>query len=376
MRMFHFSFPFPFPKGPAGPKRPAGLFIRPIPVLVSGGLLISGCIFGDKKGKDSSPVHVPVVSVFVRAAQRVAVDKALVVSGSVEGVKTVKLGFLVGGRLNFIAQEEGGTIRSGQLLAALDPKNYRIALDMAEANFALAKDEHDRLQALVANKGISESDFDKATTSLKLARAQRDLQAQNLADTRLSSPISGMVLKRSAEVGEIVPMGSPLFTVADIHIVKITASLPENELNQVRVGMPASVYVPALDTSMKGKVLEVGAMAESASRAFTVKVLVDNSRARLRPGMVAEVHLDSPKGGSSALLVPAESVVHGSNDSNSLFVVDRSRNMAFRRTVTLGKLSGNEVEVLSGLSEQEPVVTGGQGRLSDGEVVRILESGE
>jgi RND family efflux transporter MFP subunit len=285
-------------------------------------------------------------------------------SGSVEGSRTAKLGFLVAGKIATISVQEGQEVRAGQVLASLDPESYSIALEIADAGLAQVQDEYDRLAALHAKGSVAESDFAKVAGGLRQAKAQRRLQARNLDDTRLVSGFSGVLLQRGAEIGEIVPSGAPLFTVANLDPVKVTAAVPERELRRLRIGQKARLRIDAIDTSLVGKVVEVGALADAATRSFSVKLEVANPRHRLRPGMVARITLAS-QDSSRALFLPLACIQRRSEGDAAVYVVDSARSQVFEQRVSLGTIDGESVEVLSGLHEGALVATQGVAKLHD-----------
>ncbi|WP_332367629.1 efflux RND transporter periplasmic adaptor subunit [Spirosoma telluris] len=138
--------------------------------------------------------------------------------------------------MNFIAADEGQTIRKGQLLASLDPTNYGIAKELADVQVGQVSDEYNRLKLMHDRNSLSDADFAKVNFSLQQAKVQQKLQTKNLSDTKLYAPISGVMLKKMAEVGEITGVGTPLFVVSDISKVNVNAYIPESELHTVRLG--------------------------------------------------------------------------------------------------------------------------------------------
>jgi RND family efflux transporter MFP subunit len=327
-------------------------------------LFTSSCHTG---GKPSAPADT-AIPVVIQSAQTAATRHTINISGNIEGSKTVHLGFMVAGKINFIAADEGQSVSNGQLLASLDPQNYAIAKEIADASTNQAQDEYNRLKIMYDRKSISESDFSKITNTLAQARAQQKLQAKNLSDTRLYSPISGVLLKKSAEAGEITSAGMPLFTVSDIRTVKVNAYIPESELNNVKLGQEASVLVAAVNDTFHGKVTEVGAAADAAARAFTVKITLDNPRLLIRPGMIAEIRLAAGSE-SNILAIPVEAVLHDIDGQPYVYVVDPQRQQAFKRKISIGQLNGSLMEITAGLNTDEKIVTGGQQKLNDGAVV-------
>lgn len=281
-----------------------------------------------------------------------------------EGSRSAKLGFLVAGKISSIAVQEGQEVRAGQVLASLDPESYRLALEIADASLGQVQDEYDRLAVLHAKGSVSESDFAKVTYGLRQAKAQRQLQAKNLSDTRLVCGFSGVLLQRGAEVGEIVPSGAPLFTVAGLDKAKAAALVPEKELHRLRIGQAAALRIDAIDTSFVGKVVEVGALADAATRSFSVKVEVANSRHRLRPGMVARIVIATPDS-SRSLFLPLTCIRRRSEGDAVVYVVDSARSQVFEQRVSLGTIDGESVEILSGLPEGAMVATQGVFKLHD-----------
>ena len=326
-------------------------------------LMMNSCTEEPVNKKALDPM--PVIS---QKVERVSINREISASGNIEGNKTARLGFLVAGKINYIAGEEGMTIGAGKLLAGLDPENYRIAREMADANLAQAQDEFNRLSTMYERKSLSEGDFSKISNALKAAKAQQQLQNKNLLDTRLYAPFQGVLLKKGAEAGEIISAGMPLFVLSDISRVKVIASIPEADLQQVRIGAEARVYIAALDTTMTGRIIEVGSVSEPTTRAFNVKIELKNPDLKIRPGMTAEVKIVSGQP-TGIIAVPAEAVLRDLDNSACVFVVDEKKSQAFKRNVSLGQMAGRNIEITSGINPDERIVVGGQHKLNDGSPV-------
>jgi len=328
--------------------------------------LITGC---NTKKNPPAATLTPVSVVTSRATKIPAVDE-ISLSGNIEGFKTIRLGFMVAGRINFIAVNEGEPVKQGQMISSLDPESYNIAKEMADIQVNQVQDEYNRLKIMHDNNSLSESDFLKITFGLQQAKAQQKLHTKNLADTRLYSPIEGILLKKLAETGEIIGVGLPLFVISDIRKIKVSAFIPENELHKIKTGQKAEVHISSLNDTFYGKITEVGSAADAASRAFSVKIEIENPKLLIRPGMIAEVKI-IPDDVLKVLVVPAGSILHDYNDQSFVFVADTLKKQAFRRNVTPGRLSDNRIEIISGLLENEIIVTGGQQKLVDGSMITI-----
>jgi len=325
-------------------------------------LLITGSCRSANKQSGTEETAIPVVT---SRAAKVLFGNEISLSGNIEGKRTVRLGFLVAGKIESITAEEGQLVAKGQLLSSLDPTSYSIAKEIADAQVSQVQDEYDRLKVMYDRNSLSESDFTKISLGLQQAKAQQKLHAKNLSDTKLYVPFNGVLLKKLAEVGEITGTGLPLFVVSDIRTVKVTAFIPENELQHIKLGQKATVRISSLSGSHTGKVTEVGSAADPASRSFTVRIEVDNPGLFIRPGMIAEVTVSTGQQ-SSSLVVPMEAVQHDPANLSYVYVIDSAKQRAFRRNVSLGKIINDRIEITSGLAENEIVVTGGQQRLVDG----------
>jgi len=331
-------------------------------------ILFNGC--QTKKGNQET--NEPAIPVVISRVTKSSYAKEIPLSGNIEGNKTVRLGFLVAGKVDFIAVNEGQFISKGELLSSIDPTNYEIAKELADIQVNQVQDEYDRLKQMHDNKSLSESDFAKISYGLQQAKAQQKLHTKNLADTKLYSPIEGVLLKKLCEVGEITGAGIPLFVVSDIRKIKVSAYIPENELHNIKLGQEARILITALNETFNGRIIEVGSAADAASRAFSVKIEVENPKKLILPGMIAEVKIIT--GQESKLLeIPVVAVLHDFNNQSFVYVVDGSNGKAFKRNVSLGQVLNDKIEVISGVSENDSVVSGGQQKLVDGSPVKIIK---
>jgi membrane fusion protein, multidrug efflux system len=327
-------------------------------------------LYNCKQKNESGSTGANAIPVTVLQVQKKPVHREISISGNIEGNHTVKLGFMVAGKINFILAGEGQKVTKGQLVASLDPENYAIARELADIQVAQVEDEYNRLKAMHDTRSISDGDFARIGFGLQQAKVQQKLHAKNLAETKLYSPINGVLLKKLAETGEITATGIPVAVISDISLVKAAAFVPENELHLVKIGQPAQVKISSLDTLFTGKVSDVGAVADPTARAFTVKIEISNPHGKICPGMIAEINLVTGEI-QEIIELPLETVLIDFNNTNYVFITDSISGKAFKRSISIGKLHDNQVEIVSGLAEDEFVVTGGQHKLTDGTQVII-----
>lgn len=336
--------------------------------VIAGILYLGSC---KSKNETSGPENAP--QTVVVTTEKVASSETkneISVSGNIDGNTTVRLGFMVAGKINRILFKEGQTVGANALVASLDPTNYGIAKKLSDVQVNSTAEEFGRLKILHDAKSLNESDFSKITYALEQAKLQQQLQNKNLSDTKLYSPISGILLKKMAEVGEIVGVGTPLFVISDIKKVKVLAYIPESEIQFVKLGQIATVFVPAIEKNIEGKVIEVGSSADAASRTFTVKIEVNNPDLLLRPGMIAEAKIPTNHN-VSKILLPTETICHDLNNQPYVFVADKASNKAFKRNISVGKLIQNKIEITQGINEGDLVITAGQNKLTDGSIISI-----
>ena len=178
--------------------------------------------------------------------------------------------------------------------------------------------------------------------------------------------MSGIIGRRNIEPGmsSINLMGSPL-EIVDINRVNIKISIPENEISKINKGIEADISVSAIgDKNFKGKVTSVSPVAEKFSRTYEAKIEVTNPDLALKPGMVCDVKLYIPST-KSLVVVPYQSISKDSDGNTFVYTVDIRAKRAHKQIVTTGDYFGDYIEVISGLSSGQTIVSKGVNKLSD-----------
>lgn len=295
----------------------------------------------------------------------------LSLSGNTEANRTVRLAFPIPGKINAIPVNDGQFVRSGGLLATLDMTDYNIFKNTADIAVNEARDQYNRAKIMFDRGSLSESDYKKVQFALDEALNQQELQRKIIADTRLYAPFDGVVLEKLAGEGEIVAMAIPVVVFADLSRIKVAVSVPETELEQITTGNTATVTIAAADTmTYRGKINLIGSYADPLARDFTAEVELDNPGMRIRPGMVAEVQVNTERE-TNAITLPLGTLLKDLDGSNYVYIVDLQKRRAFRRDVATGAITGNSIVISSGLREGETVVTGGNHKLYDGAPVVV-----
>ncbi len=354
-----------------------------------------------------------LVTVRVRKVHKINRPITVSASGTVEAADTAKAAFQVAGKVTRVGVQEGEPVRAGQELAALDPTDYQHAADAASEQRALAvsnleqarvayvqaEDEYQRMKKLYDRKSLAPNDFKKfeaaylaareryrveeegvrgpdqgaAQAALKQAEAQEKVARKRVADTRLLSPINGIVARKLIDVGDTAAAGNPVFIIMNLDPVKAKFGVPEADIGRIKIGQSATIQIPALEgENFSGKVTLVGVAAEPSSRTFTVEIKVPNPRTILRAGMIAEAQIQTDKMINS-LSLPGEAVVRDPQGVTLVYVYYPDQKRVYSRRVDTGSVYGREVEIQKGLGEQDLVVIAGQQRLTEGMMVTSLE---
>jgi len=331
--------------------------------------LVAGC-FSDAAATERHGDSEPRVAIVVRAAKPITRRAMVAASGTLEPRATSDVAFEVSGKLAIVAVDEGDQVTAGQLLAAIDPSDYSLAVEQAQLTAKRAADEARRARILAAANAIAPNDLEKAVNAEAQANVASAMAEKRLHDTRLVSPLSGIVARRSANRGETVPAGAALFTIVDPDTVRARVAVPESDVGVVTPGATGTLTVPSLgDTTFAGRVRLVGVAADKVTRMFAVEISVPNISHRLKAGMVVEATIETPNHATS-LTLPVSAIVHDAEGATQIFVYASNEQRVHARRITPGAFAGTEVEITSGLAEGELVVIGGQQQLREGMAAR------
>ena len=330
--------------------------------LLLAGAGATGCS-SQAEASDNPPV---APSVRVRTAVAVERPAAVSASGTVDATRTADLAFQISGPVVSAPVEEGDRVKAGQLLAAVDATDYKLNATQAQATATQAQDEYVRMRQLYERGSLAPNDFAKFEAATHVAASRASLALEQMHDTRLVSPISGVVVRRGIDVGEIVGPGAPVFTVVALDPVTIRVGIPEAQIALIHRGSKAVVSVPALaGNPFPAHVTMIGVSADPASRTYPVKLEIPNPGHLLLPGMIAEAQISGSRM-VRALTLPGEAVVRDAEGATMVFIYFPAEQRVYRRRVTVGSPIDREIEITEGLQPGELVVIGGQERMRDG----------
>ncbi|MBK7648605.1 MAG: efflux RND transporter periplasmic adaptor subunit [Betaproteobacteria bacterium] len=281
------------------------------------------------------------------------VDLAFPAESLVEAVQQATVGAQTAGRVLEVKADAGQSVKKGDVLMRIDAREAAEAARAAEAQYANAKVTFDRTRSLVAQKFMSSAALDKARADLDSAAANRSAAGASQSHATIVSPMTGIVARRHAEMGDMATPGKPLFTIYQPGTLRVTASIPQYRLKAMRGVGTARVEFPELGKWVDAVKVQVLPTADAATHVSLVRVTLPDVP-EATPGMFARVHFIT--GQAEKLTVPAVAVLR--RGEVAAVYVQTADNRLSLRQLRLGDAVGQgEIEVLAGLSAGDRVVT-------------------
>jgi len=312
------------------------------------------------------------VEVVVAKQERLA--EAISVTGKVEvnGDRIAHVSPRISGKVVSVKASLGDSVASGQMLVMLDSVELDEAINryrQSKAKLSLAKNNLERVNALVEKKIAARKDIHQAETDYQMNSSELHADEERLVLYGLSpagldggdhkrqllpirSPIGGVITEKHAIVGELADPAKNLYTVADLSSVWVMVDINEKDLAKVRKGQNAIVTVGAFPgLSFSGRISHIADVVDDATRTVKARIEVQNTGRKLKPEMFASVELALPADAVPVLAV-FEEALQDMEGRKVVFVTANGTEFE-PRPLELGRASGGQVEVLGGLKEGE-----------------------
>lgn len=302
--------------------------------------------------------------------------------GTVKAGRHAELAFEVPGRIEQLPANEGQAVREGDLLAALDPRDFRSALDAELAKAEAARAEYERTRTLFEKNVTSKQQLDAKKRNYEVARTGVERARKAVEDTRLVAPFDGVVARIDAENFENVQAKQRVLIIENDAVFEVEADIPEQDaarmppdlsLDERTLRGRPEIRVSALpDRTFPARLTEFATTADPLTRTFAATLEFDNpGDVSLATGMTANVRyrVADADMGETGLFVPAVAVASAPDGRSIVWVIDPATMSASARPVELGEMSGDRVRVRSGLDGSEWVAISGVAFLHDGMVV-------
>jgi RND family efflux transporter MFP subunit len=287
---------------------------------------------------------------------------------------------------------EGDRIGKGAVLVQIRASEYqdkvRQSSSKAAAADALAqkaKLDFERATRLYETQSITKPDFDAARSQydstqneLRAAQAQTSEAQISLRDTAVVAPFDGDIVKKSVELGSYVGPSVTVLTMAKTDVVKIVIGVPDTAMRSVKLGQPVDVAIDAFPTrTFHATISRLSSAADTTTRNFEVEVAIPNRDHLLKVGMIGSLQLTAAEGEpqQSAMQIPLSAVVQAKEGKYGVFIVSPSNGgqIAMLRPIEVGRVTGTDISVVSGLAAGDEVITTGGNLLKDGQRVEVIQ---
>ena len=343
------------------------------------GLLAVGC--------SEAPVEEEAVARPVKIIEIGGVDSGVTreLPGTIRATQTADISFQVGGRLTSLLVTEGEDVIEGQELARLDARDYQADYDQADAAFRKAQSDLNRSQRIYEQDpgAISTSKIETDRKAVEVAEAALRKAEKAVQDTVLRAPFDGVIARRLVEEFQNLQPKEAVLLLQDLTSLEIEVSVPERDVAQSeRQRNPEEttrqirprVQVSSLpDLEFPARLVEFSTSADPATRTFQARLEFDAPEDQnILPGMTARVVYDALS--ESGVRLPSTSTFADASGAANVWVVDGASMLVSKRPVTLGLLSGDHVDVVSGLGPGDLVAVSGVSQLREGMQVRRYDN--
>jgi membrane fusion protein, multidrug efflux system len=365
-----------------------------LPVAIAAGALVHGITRRETALDELEHVaeEQAVPPVEILSPQPGPTTRPLILPGTVRAWYEAPIFAQVAGYVRSWDEDYGATVTAGQLLATIDAPSldaqYEAAkanLAVADANYRLAASTAARWQALAATPAVSKQEVDVQVAGAAARKAELASAEQNVARyaaleafKRVVAPFDGVVTARLTDVGNYVNTGggdagaratsTALFSVADIHKMRVFVSVPQDDAAFLKPGLTASFHLPSEpDKAIEAKLLTSANAFNENTRTAVTELTVDNPDRRLWPGTYVDVEFQVPTD-PTLLTIPEQALIFGAAGTQAA-VVD-PQNRVHLRAVTLGQNLGKTIQVIGGLLPGDRLVNNPSAGLLEGQEVR------
>ncbi|SHK39607.1 efflux RND transporter periplasmic adaptor subunit [Chryseobacterium polytrichastri] len=277
----------------------------------------------------------------------------------------------IAGRIVNVMVKEGSRVSAGQVLATIKKDAIEVDVAQAQNNLQNAVIDNQRYENAFKTGGVTKQQVDNSRLQLKNAQAAVKAQGVRVNDASIRAGISGTINKKMVEPGTVVSIGTSMFEIVNINSLKLSVLVDESQIGRIQLGQEVPINVNVLpEDSFSGRITFIAPKSD-ASLNFPVEIEVQN-KGNLKAGMYATALFKTNHGAETQnmLTVPAEAFVNGVS-SGQLFIVENGTAKLVK--VTIGKIYGDKVQILSGLNDGQQVITSGQINLDNGSKINIVK---
>lgn len=327
------------------------------------GLTVMKLLSNKEKAAEKIYIHDVEAPILVDATapQMHTFENSFSYLGTFEPVKQNTVSSDASGKIVRLMVEEGDPITVGKVYAKVDDEMLQLQLQNAEIALEGQQNDDARYSNLAKENAVAGIQVEKTKLSLRSAEVQKKQIQKQIRSTSITAPFSGIVTKKMVELGSVIGPGTPLIEITDISSLKLTVNVPERDILKFRMNQAVEVKADIYGSkTFAGKVTNVSVQADK-SHNFKVQITVKNAQRELMAGMYGSVALTNSKS-VTALSIPRKALV-GSSKNPQVYVIKNG--VAVLTSFNAGTSDGDFIEVISGISKNDRIVTKGQVNLQD-----------
>ncbi len=354
-----------------------------VKTLITSGLAaaILGFSSCSSKQEEQSATAEKAVAVVSSTPSKI-VGGNIQLSGKLESENTANISTRMMGYISSIKVKIGDRVQKGDLLATINSQDLlakkaqaNAGIAAAEAAYKNAEKDYKRFQNLYKQQSVSDKELENVTLQYVASKSNLESAKQMLNEvnamlnyTQITAPFSGVITQKLADEGSMANPGMPLLIMEQSGKLQVNATVAESDVMKLKVGNEAQVEIKSINKIVSGKVLELSPSSQASGGQYVVKISIPTAEQKgLLSGMYANVIVAgkaTEAAPSDNVKVLASSIVNR-DQLTGLYIVS-DKNTASLRWVRLGKVLGNQVEVLSGLNANERYVVNADGKLYNG----------
>ncbi len=340
------------------------IFISSIQLIIITIIIIQGCTVESKEPpKSMSEIQAEEgLPVTVEEIQAKEFSRELRFYGQLSGIVETTKGAPIGGKIEKINAKVGSNVKQGQVIMQFPTDVPQLQYNQVKQAYEIARKTYERMKNLLSAGETSQANFDAAETQYLIAKQNYEAQKQLIF---IEAPVSGTIVKIYPNVGENVKGDAALFTIAQLHKMKIRFWLNEYEVNELEKGMSAKFYLAGME--YQGKITEISLAMDRQKQAFYAEAEINNPKNQLKSGLTVELIINTNHKKKS-IIIQRNLII---NEDDKQFVYIEKDGKAVKREVAIGNESGADIEILSGLSTGDRVINCCLSLLEDGMVVKV-----
>lgn len=335
-------------------------------ILLISSLALVGC--SKEADTNADTINEQVTYVQTEKPANKMFEEKIILPGTLvpkeEGIITAK----ISGVIENVYADLGDMVSKDDILCEIEPEIYANIYNKAKIGYENMTTTYNRMKELYANEAISKADYEAIESQYHSVKEDYELAKLNLEYSRIKSPIAGMISSKDVLIGQGASTGFELFRVVDISELYVETGITEKEINKIKESQPVNIKTESGEI-YKGLVKIIGPVPDSQTGTYPIKVLVENNNNELKAGMFVDIEIiiDTKE---NAMSINKNAIIN-EDGIDYVFIVKDGK--AHKKEIQIGISDEDNVEVISGIDNNEDVVVVGQNKLRDKSKIEIGE---